>query len=314
MSGSTVRVLVSGGTGFLGETMREVLRDAGYAVKLLVRSSRDAGRLQDLGFETALGDVEDPQSLFIAMSDVDAVINLVAIVKETKDVTFERINYQGTVNLVNAAHQASVDRFIQMSAIGAANLPDFPYLYTKWRAENYVRDRIPDWTIFRPSIIFGPSREGHFQFVAQLADVLRAAPVTPVAGDGRALFQPIHAGDVSAAFAAAVRDGSTSGQTFELGGPDVLTYREMLDEVARALGISKPAVNVPISLVRLGVSIMTPLPFIEPPVTHGQLDMLQLDNTTDDNAAPRFLDRPMKQFRGGLDFLRTDCDTRGQNE
>lgn len=306
MSGSMIRVLVVGGTGFLGETMRTTLLDAGFAVKLLVRSSGDAERLRQLGFETALGDVEDPQSLFVAMSDVEAVVNLVAIVKESKDVTFERINVQGTVNLVNAACQASVDRFIQMSAIGAANLPEFPYLYTKWRAENYVRDRIPDWTIFRPSIVFGPGREGHFQFVAQLAEVLRATPITPVAGDGNAKFQPIHVEDVSAAFARAVSDPSTTRQVLELGGPDVLTYREMLDEVARTLGVSKPTMNVPVGLVRLGVSIMQPLPFIEPPVTHGQLDMLQLDNTTEDNAAPRLLDRPLKPFRGGLEFLGTD--------
>ncbi|CAN5579444.1 complex I NDUFA9 subunit family protein [soil metagenome] len=306
MNESHRRVLIAGGTGFLGEAVRNDLREAGYNVRLLVRSSRDAETYQDLGFETALGDVVDPQSLVIAMDSVDCVINLVAIIKESGEATFERINFQGSVNLVNAARQASVHRLIKMSALGAGNLPDFPYFYTKWRAETYVQDHIPNWTIMRPSIIFGPSSEGHYQFVAQLADLLRSAPVTPVAGDGRSLFQPIHTLDVAAAFTRAVEDESTFGQIYDLAGPEVLTYREILDEVARTLDIKKPSINVPVPLIRLGISIMNPLPFIEPPVTHGQLDMLQIDNTTNDNAAPRLLERPLHPFIGGLDFLRTD--------
>lgn len=297
-------VLLAGGTGFVGEGLREEVRGAGHNVRLLVRSRRDAERYQSEGFQTALGDVLDAQSLVVALEGVDAVLNLVAIIKESGDATFERINYQGTANLVDAALQAGIERYVQMSALGAGNLPDFPYHYNKWRAENYVKDRLAEWTIIRPSIIFGESAEGHFQFVSQLADVVQSAPLIPVAGDGMSRFQPIHRDDVSAVFARALDDPGSNGQTYEIAGPEVVTYREILDEVARTLQVDKRKVNVPLALVRLGVMAMTPLPFIEAPVTLEQLKMLQIDNTTSKNAAPNLLDRPLKQFHGGLGFLK----------
>jgi NADH dehydrogenase len=301
-------VLLAGGTGFVGEGVRRAVRDAGYNVRLLVRSRQDAERFQREGFETALGNVLDAQSLFIAMKGVDAVVNLVAVIQQSGDVTFERINYQGAANLVDATRQAGVERFVQMSAIGAANLPGFPYHYTKWRADNYVKDRMPRWTVIRPSIIFGASAEGHFQFVSQLAGVVRAAPVIPVAGDGSARFQPIHRDDVSDFFAKVIDDPGTAGQTYEIAGPEVVTYRQILDEVARTLGASKkPRLNVPLPLVRMGVSMLKPIPFVEPPVTSEQLKMLQIDNTTLENAAPEMLGRPLKPFRGGLGFLMDDA-------
>ena len=301
-------VLLAGGTGFVGEAVREAIRAAGHELRLLVRSSQDANKFQDQGFDTAFGDILDPQSLYIALDGVDTVVNLVAIIKEQGDLTFERINFHGSANLVNAARQASIDRFIQMSALGAGNLPRYPYHYSKWRAETYVKDRIPDWTIFRPSIIFGPSTENHVQFVSQLADLVRSAPVTPVAGDGSARFQPIHVDDVAAAFVAALDRSETIGKSYDLGGPEELTYRQMLDEIAQTVGVDRPAANVPIPLIRLGIKLLKPLPFLEPPVTGEQLDMLGLDNTTEQNAASQLIDRPMKPFRGGLGFLTSQGD------
>ncbi len=135
-----------------------LVRDAGYTVRSACAFQRRCSPLRGLGFETEFGDIQDPQSLYVALDGVEAVINLVAIIKERGSATFERVNFQGTANLVSAARQASVERFIQMSALGAGNLPDLPYHYTKWRAETYVKDHIPAWTIIRPSIIFGPSR------------------------------------------------------------------------------------------------------------------------------------------------------------
>ena len=307
MAAESKRVLIVGGTGFVGEGVRSGLSAKGYVVRLLVRSSASARHYQKLGFETEFGDIQDAQSLFVAMRDVDAVINLVAIIKETGDATFESTNFQGTANLVDAACQASVDRLIQMSAIGVGNLPDIPYYYTKWRAETYVQDQIPHWTIIRPSIVFGPSTEGKFQFVGQLADLVRSGPLIPVPGSGEARFQPIHLDDVGGAFAATLADDRTIGQVYEIGGPDVLTYREMVDLVADSIGISKPVVNVPVPLIRLGVRLIGPLPFVEPPVTADQLRMLKFDNVTTHNAAPELLNRPLKSFRDGLDFLRDDA-------
>jgi NADH dehydrogenase len=303
-SAATRTVLLAGGTGFVGEGLRHALGSAGHTVRLLVRSRKDAERMEAMGFETALGNVLDAQSLVIAINGVDAVVNLVAVIEESGEATFERMNYQGTANLVDAARQAGVRRFIQMSALGAANLPAFPYRYTKWRAENYVQDRALDWTIFRPSIVFGESVERHIQLVGQLAAVVRAMPVIPVAGSGTTRFQPIHRDDVAACFARVIDEPASIGRTFEIAGPEVVTYREIVDEIADTLGTRKPRLRVPIPLVQVGVRVMDALPFMDPPVTIEQLKMLQIDNTTSANAARELLGRPPKPFRGNLDFLR----------
>jgi uncharacterized protein YbjT (DUF2867 family) len=297
-------ILLIGGTGYVGDRMRERMRDAGYTVRLLIRSG-NGERYQRDGFQTAPGDITDPNSLVRAMEGVDAVVNLVAIIKEKGDVTFEKMNYEGSVNAVNAARQAGVRRFLQMSALGAGNLPDFPYHYTKWRAENYVRDSGLDWTIFRPSIIFGPGEKA--QFVTQLADVVRKAPVIPVVGDGRSRFQPVHLDDVSDAFIAALGDPATIGQTYELGGPEVLTYEEILDECAAALGKKKPKLHVPVGLMMPAAAMMGAVPFIEPPVTTEQLKMLKLDNTTQHNAVPTLLGRDPIPFRGNIAYIAGDA-------
>ena len=293
-------VLLLGGTGYVGDALRPRLRDAGYDVRLLARSG-DTTAYEREGFTTVRGDVTDPSSLERAMQGIDAVINLVAIIKEKGDVTFERLNYQGAVNAVAAARQAGVRRFVQMSALGAGNLPDYPYHYTKWRAENEVRDSGLDWTIFRPSIIFGPGEQQ--QFVTQLADVVRKAPVIPVVGDGSSRFQPVHLHDVADAYIRALGDPSTVGQTYEIAGPEVLTYEEILEECAAALGKRKPKMHIPVALMKPAAAAMGAIPFIDAPVTTEQLKMLKLDNTTENNALPFLLRRDPIPFRGNIRYI-----------
>jgi NADH dehydrogenase len=299
-------VLLIGGTGYVGDAMRHRLREAGHTVTLLVRPSSSVERFEREGFATAQGDVTDPTSLARAMQRVqpEVVINLVAVIKESGNATFERMNYRGTVNVVDAMRETGINRIIQMSAIGADNIPDYPYHYTKWKAENYVKDSGLTWTIFRPSIIFGPGEQ--VQFVSQLADIvkMKVAPVIPVVGDGRSRFQPIHLDDVAAAFERAVRDpGTTAGQTYEIAGPEVLTYEEILDEAARVLGKQKPKIHVPVALMKPAAALMGAVPFIEAPVTTEQLKMLSLDNTTMQNATPTLTGRPATPFRGNIDYI-----------
>jgi NADH dehydrogenase len=299
-------VLLIGGTGYVGDAMRHRLREAGRTVTLLVRPSSSVERFEREGFATAQGDVTDPTSLVRAMQRVqpEVVINLVAVIKESGNATFERMNYRGTVNVVDAMREVGINRIIQMSAIGADNIPDYPYHYTKWKAENYVKDSGLTWTIFRPSIIFGPGEQ--VQFVSQLADIvkMKVAPVIPVVGDGRSRFQPIHLDDVAAAFERAVRDpGTTAGQTYEIAGPEVLTYEEILDEAARVLGKQKPKIHVPVALMKPAAALMGAVPFIEAPVTTEQLKMLSLDNTTMQNATPTLTGRPATPFRGNIDYI-----------
>lgn len=299
-------VLLIGGTGYVGDAMRAWLRDAGHQVTLLVRSSSPAERYEQQGFATVQGDVTDPTSLVRALERArpEAVINLVAIIKESGKATFEQMNYRGTVNVVDAMRQVGIDRVLQMSALGAGNLPDYPYHYTKWKAENYVKDSGLTWTIFRPSIVFGPGE--HAQFVAQLADVvkMKAAPVVPVVGDGQSRFQPVHLDDVAAAYERALRDPATTARKiYELAGPDVLTYEEILDECARVLGTHKRKVHVPVALMKPTAALMGAVPFIDAPVTTEQLKMLKLDNTTMQNAVPTLTGRPSIPFRGNINYI-----------
>jgi len=299
-------VLLIGGTGYVGDAMRQRLREAGHQVTLLVRPSSSAERYEQEGFATAQGDVTDPNSLVRALDRVrpDAVINLVAIIKEKGKATFEQMNYRGTVNVVDAMRQTGINRILQMSALGAGNLPGFPYHYTKWKAENYVKDSGMDWTIFRPSIVFGPGQ--HEQFVEQLADVVRMkiAPVLPVVGDGMSRFQPVHLDDVAASYERALRDPATTArQIYELAGPEVLTYEEILDECARVLGTQKRKLHVPVALMTPAAALMGAVPFFEAPVTTEQLKMLKLDNTTLQNAVPTLTGRPAIPFRGNIDYI-----------
>ncbi|HYI14515.1 MAG TPA: complex I NDUFA9 subunit family protein [Thermomicrobiales bacterium] len=299
-------VLLIGGTGYVGDAMRQRLREAGHQVTLLVRPSSSAERYEQEGFATAQGDVTDPNSLVRALDRVrpDAVINLVAIIKEKGKATFEQMNYRGTVNVVDAMRQTGINRILQMSALGAGNVPGFPYHYTKWKAENYVKDSGMDWTIFRPSIVFGPGQ--HEQFVEQLADVVRMkiAPVLPVVGDGMSRFQPVHLDDVAASYERALRDPATTArQIYELAGPEVLTYEEILDECARVLGTQKRKLHVPVALMTPAAALMGAVPFFEAPVTTEQLKMLKLDNTTLQNAVPTLTGRPAIPFRGNIDYI-----------
>ncbi len=297
-------VLLVGGTGYVGDAMRHHLRDAGHQVTLLVRPSSSPERYEQEGFATVQGDVTDPDSLARALNRTrpDAVINLVAVIKENGDATFERMNFQGTVHVVDSMRQTGSKRLLQMSALGAGNLPDFPYHYTKWKAENYVKESGLNWTIFRPSIVFGPGQ--HTQFVSQLADVVKKAPVIPVVGDGKSRFQPVHLDDVAAAYERALRDpATTTGLTYELAGPEVLTYEEILDECARALGKQKPKMHVPMALMAPAAALMGAVPFIDAPVTTEQLKMLKLDNTTQQNAVPTLTGRPATPFRGNIGYI-----------
>ncbi|MEZ4572969.1 MAG: hypothetical protein R2849_22145 [Thermomicrobiales bacterium] len=241
----------------------------------------------------------------MAVTDVDAIINPWPSSENRARQTFEEINFRGTANLVDAppvrlepVHPDEGDRRDEYPGLSVS-------LHEVAQAETYVRDRIADrQSSGRRSSSGWPSPEHHFQFIAQLADLLRQGPLVPIPGDGGARFQPIHTDDVAGVFAGVLDDPSAYGQTLEIAGPETLTYREMMDEVARTLEISKPFVNVPIPLVRLGARILTYMPLVESPVTPGQLDMLQIDNTTDVNAAESILNRPLAPFRGGLDFLR----------
>ena len=300
-------ILLTGGTGYVGSHLLARLRGRGEPVRVLVRDPARHQHLATGNVGLASGDVTDPPSLAEAMQGVDTVIHLVAIIRERgAGVTFERLNYGGAVNVVNAAKTAGVKRILHQSALGARSDPRLPYFDTKHRAEEYVKGSGLSYAILRPSVIFGEGDE----FVNKLAGLVRRplfilpAPVVPVLGDGSTPFSPIWMGDYVDAAVAVLDDPARDGQVYELGGPRVITYERMLDEIMQVVGIRRRKVHVPIGLMRLPVFAMDKV-LPDPPVTIEQLKMLRLDNSTPGTTTAELTGRELKDFRDGIDFVKT---------
>lgn len=249
------------------------------------------------------GDVTDPASLVGKLDGCETVIHLVGIIEEHGPATFDAVIRQGTENVVNEARRAGVRHFIHMSALGAVDDPSYGYHFAKWRSEQAVKSSGLPYTIFRPSVIFGPG-DG---FINALAAVVRSFPVVPVVGSGQSKFQPVRIEDVADAFARAVTDPETTrGQTYELGGARTYTYEEMLDAIASKMGKRRPKVHVPVGLMELVVGASKPLPKnLRPPVTIEQLKMLSLDNSTDHSATEFLIGRKPVALEDGISYVRS---------
>jgi len=263
-----MKVFISGGTGFVGGHVCRALRERGHEVRLLVHRRSGAS---ESGVEYFEGDVNRPVSFAEGLSGCDAVINLVGIIREfpLKGVTYEKLHVQATDSMLEVTRKAGIRRYLQMSALGARPAAVSAYHRTKWQAEESVRGSSLEWTIFRPSLIFGP----HDAFINMLAAQLRLAPVMPVIGSGCYRLQPIHGDDVARCFAMALEMPETIGQAYELCGPDRLSSETLLDLVATALGRSSPfKPHLPLGLMKLVIPFAQVIPQF--PITMDQLQML----------------------------------------
>lgn len=299
-------ILVTGGTGYVGSRLIEKLRQRPEPVRVLVRTPEKAQKLVAGNVSIVKGDVTDPESLIAAMKGVSTVIHLVAIIRERSGgITFERMNYQATVNVVDAAKAAGVKRFLHMSALGVVNDPNLPYMDTKFRAQKYVEASGLDWTVFQPSVIFGEGDE----FINTLADLVRRplmiapAPFVPVVGDGKTKFQPVWRDDVIDAFIKALDDRNTIGQIYQLGGPEALTYEQMLDLIMQKLGKKRSKIYVPVPLMKPAVFMMDKL-LPKPPVTPAQLTMLSLDNSAPQSATEQLIGHRPLALGDGIDYIK----------
>ncbi|MDX6481499.1 MAG: hypothetical protein QOG85_2009 [Gaiellaceae bacterium] len=272
-------VLVTGGTGFIGPHVVHALRGRDEPVRALVRDPSRATRLEAWGAELATGDVTDASSLRAACEGVDTVIHLVSIIKGSR-ADFDRVMAQGTRDLVAAAQDAGVRRFVLMSALGVDETTKdaVPYYAAKWEMERAVKESGLDHVIFRPSFVFG--RDGGV--LPTFARLARFAPVTPIVGPGTQKLQPIWVEDLAQYFAHAVAE-PVSGM-FELGGPDAVTWNEFWQRLKVALGLRRPTVHMPFGVMRLQATLTEKLPGA--PVTRDQLTMLALgDNVVTDTRA-----------------------------
>jgi uncharacterized protein YbjT (DUF2867 family) len=292
-----VTVLVTGGTGFVGPYVVHAMRARDIPVRALVRDPARASRLASWGAELATGDVTDPTSLSAAGEGVDAVVHLVAIIKGSEE-AFEKVMEQGTRNVVNAAREAGVRRFVLASALGLdeRSKDAVPYFAAKWQMEKAVRESGLEHVIFRPSFVFG--RDGGV--LPTFIRLARYAPVTPIIGPGRNRLQPIWVEDLAEYYALALTLQAAANRTFDLGGPDAVSWNEFWERLKRVLGVRRPSIHIPFGVMRAQATVTERLPGA--PVSRDQVTMLELgDNVVGDSSAVETFQLPLvpldEQFR-----------------
>ena len=282
-----MNVLVVGGNGFVGSHLCAELVDRGHDVRVLARNPEDGDLPDDV--DTYAGDVTDYGSIEGAFDGQDAAINLVALSPLFKpnggDGMHDRIHRGGTEHCLEAAEEHDVDRFVQLSALGADSDGPTHYLRAKGRAEELVRESDRDWVIFRPSVVFGEGGE-FVGFTKKLKSWFAPGlPVYPLPGGGKTRFQPIWVGDLVPMLADALADDDHVGETFEVGGPDVLTLREITNMVYESEGKSVTIVSLPMGMAKLGLTAMGSVGL---PMGKDQYRSLQFDNTVGSNDIEAF--------------------------
>lgn len=279
-----MKVFVTGATGFVGRALVRQLREAGHSMRLLARH-RHSPQLQEAisrwGAEVHSGNVLKPPTLEGALDGMDAVVHLVGIIAEAGGNTFERVHADGTRHMVAAAQQAGVKRFIHMSALGTRPGAASRYHQSKWAAEELVRRSGLEFTIFRPSLIYGPGD----QFINLFAKIARWSPVVPLLGNPRARFQPVAVEAVAAAFVRSLAEPRSVGQTYDLCGPEALMLAEVVDRILAVRHQKRWKLRVPAALAHCQAAC---LEFVyrgllrkAPPLSRDQLIMLQEDNVGD---------------------------------
>lgn len=276
----TLTVAVIGATGFVGSHLVPHLSQAGHRV-IAISSS---GRQLPVWTDTVVArkaDVSTGAGLDECIAGADAVVHLVAIPRESKGKSFEEINVRGTQRVVEAAKRVGVSRFVHLSAMGVIDDPTLNYLASKWRGEQAVRGSSLDWVVLRPSLLFGEG-DGFFNIVKT---TLRfwSPGIVAIPGKGDARFQPLSSDDLAIAVEKSLTDAGRAGSVYELGGPDWVTYRQIVDEVMRVTRMRRLKVPMPISVISALTSVTDRvLPVF--PVSHDQISSLQRPNYTDRDA------------------------------
>lgn len=278
-----MQILITGGTGFVGHHLARLLINRGHDLRMLVRKTSSHKRLEGLtNIQFVHGDITQPKTLANIASDVDCVVHLIGIIRENprEGITFEEIHADGTQNMIRTAQAAGVRRWIQMSALGTRPNAIARYHRTKWAAEETVRSSNLEYTIFRPSIIYGIRGA----FTEQLVGMVRKAPFIPVIGGGGGMLQPIHVDEVCACFISSIESNTPLNNVFELGGPDRLRFHEIVEFVAEVMGEKKRRAPIPMLVAKTLFGIMNAIGFAPggtPLPSQDQLIMLGEENICD---------------------------------
>lgn len=292
-------VLVTGATGFLGRHVVQQLLETNHEVRVMVRSPGSESVLQTPPTDVCYGNVTDPDALAEACRGISEVIHLVAVIRGGPR-QFDAINRQGTANVVAAAREAgSVRRFVHLSAVGAANVPRLRYLHSKWLGEQEVVNGGLPYAIIRPSLIFGPGDE----FTNAIAALVRSLPITPVIGSGNNRLQPIHVEDVARCVTLSLSGNIRGNRIVEIGGPEQLSYNEIIRAVARVMGRRRLLVNVPLWKMRLPIALMemmTP----RAPINRAMLQLITLRNVAEPDSVERVFGFRPRTFAGDIDHVK----------
>ena len=276
------RTAVLGGSGFIGRYIVKRLAARGEVIAVGCRNAEAAKYLKPLGdvgqivpLNVGIGD-EALLPAFLAGND--SLVNCVGILRESGAQTFELVHHTGPARLARFAREAGVDRFIHVSAIGADPRSSSAYARTKAAGEQAVRDAFPTVTILRPSVVFGPED----QFFNRFAAMATVSPVLPLIGGGETRFQPVYVGDVADAVVACLEDSATAGRIYELGGPKIYSFREVLELVLSEIRRKRRFIDLPFAVAAFQAKLMSILP--SPPLTPDQVELLKGDNIVSSGA------------------------------
>ena len=308
-----MKISIIGGTGFVGSYIIDALLAAGHTTRVLVRPGSEHKLIQAQRCETVPGDSADPIALDHCLQGTDAVIYLIGILREfpAKGITYEETQFRGVERTVAAAQQQGVKQFILMSANGV-KAGGTAYQDTKFRAEQCVQASGLDWTIFRPSVVFGDPR-GKMEFCTQLNKELVQPPIpAPLFFSGLNIMQagtfqmsPVHVQDVACAFVSAIGNPASNQRTFTLCGPDAPSWKSIIQTLAQAVGSGKKlTLPAPADVIKLVASVLDKQPWF--PITRDQITMLLEGNTcTDHSAWDIFGIQPQRFAAENLGYLRT---------
>jgi NADH dehydrogenase len=295
-------ILVSGGTGFVGSAVVQELLRRGQEVAVLGRDASRIDRLFGGKVGARAADVGRPETLAPAMAGADIVISAVQFHTSPIEVprrgwTFEEVDYKGTVNQVNAASAAGVKRFVMVSAVGAAENASQHWFRFKWQAEQHLINSGLEWTIVRPTWVYGPNDRA----LNRLLGFTNFLPFMPFFGNGKQAMQPVLVDDVGRVVADAALSPATANKLFELGGPDVMSMNDVLKTALEIMGRKRFILHMPMFVGKAAGTLFSLQPFVTPPLTADAVDFLANPATADNSSLERALHPTLTPLRAGLE-------------
>jgi uncharacterized protein YbjT (DUF2867 family) len=265
---------VFGGTGFVGRRVVRHLHEAGTKVRVV---SRHPERAEDDGIERIAADANDERGLEGAFAGADGAVNAISLYIEHGSETFHAVHVEAAARIARAARQAGIRRFVHISGIGADTASPSAYIRSRGEGEAAVRAAFPGAVIVRPAVMFAADDA----FVTTILRLLRSLPVYPIFGDGRTRLQPVRADDVAAAIAQILRQRHAPYPVYELAGPRVYSYEELVRTIARIAGLRPVLMRIPFALWGALAGVAERLP--QPPLTRNQVELMQIDTTAAEN-------------------------------